>query len=65
MNIVQNQDIHHLIKVDKIIGGMIFEGVHKLLGEFLCPHIEHGFGGELHTDLISNGLCQMGLTQAG
>lgn len=63
VHIVQDQDIHHLVEMDEIIGRMAFEGIHKLLGKPLGADVQHRFVGEQLTNLVANGLGQVGFAE--
>ena len=39
LDIINNQNIHHLIKMDEIIGGLIFYSINKLVCKLLWLHI--------------------------
>jgi len=63
VNIVQDQDIHHLVEMDEIIGRMAFEGIYKLLGKLLGADVQHRLVGEQLTNLVADGLGQMGFAK--
>ncbi|MNV95894.1 hypothetical protein D3C71_1908360 [compost metagenome] len=64
MNIIHNDYIHRLIKINKIINRIIFQGIHELLAELFAGNINHQFIRHVSFYLISNRLSKMSFTQA-
>ena len=64
LDIVDDQYIYHLVEIYKIIDRVVFDGLNDLVGKFFGRHVQHGFRIHLANNVVADGLCQVGFTEA-
>src|SRR5690606_37014195 len=63
VHVIHNDDVHGLVKIDKVVDGVVLQRVNKLLAELFARHIDNQLIGQVAFNLVADGLGQMGLTQ--
>lgn len=64
LDVIDNEDVNHLVEVDKVIDGIILDGMDDLVREFFGGNEKHGFVGEFLYHFIPDGLGQVGLSES-
>src|SRR6476646_4132404 len=63
LNIINDQHIDQLIKMNKIINSIVAAVIHELVNELFRTHIKNYPIGMISFYVVTNGLCQMGFAQ--
>lgn len=62
LDVVDDQDVDHLIKMNEVIGGLILNSVYELVRKFFWLHIQYGFIRKAFFDRNANGMSKVGFT---
>src|SRR6476620_3138826 len=64
LNIINDQHVDQLIKMNKVINRIVAAVIHELVNELFRTHIKNNPIGMISFYVVTNGLCEMGFAQA-
>src|SRR5690606_34099508 len=59
LDIINNENVYNLIKMDEIVPIVLFNGIDILLGEFFRRNVQNRFFWILIFNINTNSVCQM------
>ena len=56
LNVVDNQNIYHLIEMNEVVGRLILDGIDELMRKLLGLNVKHSFVREIFLDGNTDGM---------